>query len=322
MKKVNAQILTAILARAVLGAVLVLAIPAHAVDLLQHYPTKLTAGILQPEQARPWQFSQNDVYRLSRFHFEVGNQLKAEAGPADLGIGHCIDGAVWAVVIPTSSGTLARAGGSGEQIAHIWLRFHPAQINQIFPPDTVAAGAGPDAASQMRAIAGMKFRASYHAGVNAMIPEPKDMTLDVDTKAGVRRFFIVDTQAGTAEYASAFERQAVRVPARKSSGGAPKVLMSKPANGATDVDPGLAEITVTFDQEMSDGMSWTGGGAESPPSPDGAKAEWRGKRTCVLPVKLESGHHYRVGINSPSYRNFCSASGDPVEPTSISFTTK
>jgi hypothetical protein len=29
-----------------------------------------------------------------------------------------------------------------------------------------------------------------------------------------------------------------------------------------------------------------------------------------------------VGINSPSYRNFRSAAGEPAEPTSISFTTK
>jgi hypothetical protein len=295
---------------------------AQAVDLLQRYPTKLNAGLLQPEQARPCQFSQSDVYRLSHFQFDVGNQLKVETGPADLGIGHCIDGAVWAVVIPTGSGTLARGGSSsGEPLAHIWLRFHPAQINQLFPPDTVSAGS-PEAASPMRTIAGMKFRASYHAGANAMIPDPKDMTVDVDTKAGVRRFFMVDTQAGTAQYVGAFERQPVRLAARRGSASAPKVLMSKPSNGATDVDPGLTEITVTFDQEMGEGMSWTGGGSEFPRSPEGANAEWRGKRTCVLPVKLEPGHHYRVGINSPSYRNFCSPAGDPVEPTSISFTTK
>ena len=73
---------------------------------------------------------------------------------------------------------------------------------------------------------------------------------------------------------------------------------------------------------MSEGMSWTGGGPEYPPSPDGQKAQWRGKRTCVLPVKLESGHHYRVGINSQSYRNFCSVAGEPARFSSIKFTTK
>jgi hypothetical protein len=88
------------------------------------------------------------------------------------------------------------------------------------------------------------------------------------------------------------------------------------------VDPGLSEITVTFDQDMGEGFSWTGGGPEYPASPEGTQAQWRGKRTCVLPVKLQPAHHYRVGINSPSYRNFRSAGGESAQPSSISFTTK
>jgi len=79
---------------------------------------------------------------------------------------------------------------------------------------------------------------------------------------------------------------------------------------------------VTFDQDMDKGFSWTGGGPEYPTSPQGAKAQWRDKRTCVLPVELQSGHHYRVGINSPSYRNFRSTAGQSVAPSSISFTTR
>jgi hypothetical protein len=103
---------------------------------------------------------------------------------------------------------------------------------------------------------------------------------------------------------------------------APKVLFTKPVDGAKDVDPALTEITVTFDQDMSEGMSWTGGGPEYPKCPSGKQAQWRGKRTCVLPVTLEPGHQYRVGVNSPSYRNFSSVAGQPAEPSSISFTTK
>lgn len=149
------------------------------------------------------------------------------------------------------------------------------------------------------------------------------MTVDVDTKAGPRRFFMVDTQAKTARYVSAFERQPVRVAA--GAAGAlttPKIIATSPADGATDVDAGLTEITVTFDQDMGGGFSWTGGGPQFPPSPEGARARWQDKRTCLLPVKLEPGHHYRVGINAPSFHNFRSAAGEPVEPSSISFTTK
>jgi RNA polymerase sigma-70 factor (ECF subfamily) len=102
----------------------------------------------------------------------------------------------------------------------------------------------------------------------------------------------------------------------------PKIVATSPVGGATDVDPGVAEITVTFDQEMGGGMSWTGGGPEFPPAPEGQKAQWRDKRTCVLPVKLEAGHYYRVGINSTSYQNFSSAHGLAAQPSAIYFTTQ
>src|ERR1039457_1964424 len=90
---------------------------------------------------------------------------------------------------------------------------------------------------------------------------------------------------------------------------APKIVATSPKVGAKDVDPGVTEITVTFDQDMGGSMSWTGGGPEFPPSPEGRQAHWRDKRTCVLPAKLERGHHYRVGINSTSYQNFSSEHG-------------
>ena len=103
--------------------------------------------------------------------------------------------------------------------------------------------------------------------------------------------------------------------------GAPQIVSTTPARGASDVDPGLKEITVTFDQDMEEGMSWTGGGPEVPPTPEGKQAHWRDKRTCVLPVKLQSGHHYRIGINSVSHRNFRSAAGVPALTSAIWFTT-
>jgi hypothetical protein len=102
----------------------------------------------------------------------------------------------------------------------------------------------------------------------------------------------------------------------------PKIVATSPGVGAKDVDPGLTEITVTFDQDMGGGMSWTGGGPEFPPSPQGQKAQWRDKRTCVLPVKLQAGHRYRVGINSPSHQNFSSDLGVAAKPSAISFTTQ
>jgi Bacterial Ig-like domain len=102
----------------------------------------------------------------------------------------------------------------------------------------------------------------------------------------------------------------------------PKIVGTSPALGATDVDPATSEITVTFDQEMGGGMSWTGGGPEFPPMLEGPKGGWRDKYTCVLPVKLEAGHFYRVGINSSSHQNFANDHGVAALPSAIYFTTK
>jgi len=104
--------------------------------------------------------------------------------------------------------------------------------------------------------------------------------------------------------------------------GAPRIVATSPLVGAKDVDPVITEITVTFDRDMAGGFSWTGGGPEFPPSREDKKVQWREKRTCFLPVKLEAGHYYRVGINSKSHRNFRSAAGVPASPSAIYFTTR
>jgi len=325
MKKQTHHIFRITLAATLLELAAAPAAQARAVDLLQRYPTSLTAGLLEPGQARPWQFTPADIFRVSRFSLQVGQQLKVQTGPADLGIGHCADGAVWAVLIPREGGKLTRQGtGEAEDIAHVWLRFHPEAINRLFPPDTVSAAGSSGLAGPMRTIANAKFRASYHAGMNAMIPEPKDMTVDVDAKGGPRRFFVVDTQARTAQYVGAFERQPVRL--ALGAGGAqapPKIVAISPRNGATDVDPALKEITVTFDQAMAGGFSWTGGGPQFPGRPAGKRPHWtEDHKTCVLPVELKPGWEYELGLNSPSHQNFRSAAGVPLEPVVYTFKTR
>ncbi len=114
---------------------------------------------------------------------------------------------------------------------------------------------------------------------------------------------------------------APRAQAADGAQGPPRIISTSPEVGATEVDPSLTEITVTFDRDMGEGMSWTGGGSEYPKSPDGQRAHWRDKRTCVLPVKLYAAQYYRVGINSPSFHGFQSAEGVAVSPSVIYFTT-
>jgi hypothetical protein len=186
---------------------------ANPVDLLKRYPTTLRAGDLNAEHARPWEFTAADVFQVSRFRLEVTNQLTVETGVADLGIGHCADGVVWAVLLPRDGGQItSEAGNRTELISHVWLRFHPAELNRLFPPETLSDTGRTNLASRIQLIANAKFNASYHAGPNAMIPERKDITVDADTEDGVRRFFAVDTQAGAAEYISAFEKRTVKLP--------------------------------------------------------------------------------------------------------------
>ena len=103
---------------------------------------------------------------------------------------------------------------------------------------------------------------------------------------------------------------------------APYVTSTEPQAYANDVTPSLDKITVTFDQAMKDNSwSWTGGG-ETYPKTTGQPSYDPNRTTCSLPVKLEPGKVYWVGINSPIYWNFKSAEhGAPAKRYVILFAT-
>ena len=103
---------------------------------------------------------------------------------------------------------------------------------------------------------------------------------------------------------------------------APKIVTLEPKNGAKDVDPEkVIELKVTFDCDMDTrGYSWCGGGSTYPKTT--GKPKWIDKRTCILPVKLEPGKMYRLGVNSQKFRNFRSFEGLSVEPVIYTFQTK
>lgn len=102
----------------------------------------------------------------------------------------------------------------------------------------------------------------------------------------------------------------------------PVITETSPEAGAIDVPAALDEIRVTFDRDMAEGMSWTGGPPLLPQIDESRNARWIDKRTCVLPVKLEKGRFYRVGINAKSFQNFKSADGVPTPPVVIVFVTE
>ena len=103
---------------------------------------------------------------------------------------------------------------------------------------------------------------------------------------------------------------------------APFVISTNPQAYANDVTPSLGIITVTFDQKMkNNSWSWTGGG-ETYPKTAGQPSYDQNETTCSLPVNLEPGKVYWVGINSPFYYNFKSANcGAPAKRYVILFAT-
>src|ERR1035438_2618580 len=294
----------------------------RAVDLLARYPTQLVAGDTAPEHAQTWEFNPEDIFQVSQFSLKVGDGFKVETGAADLGVGHCADGAVWAVLIPRDHGTLtSSAAGKDETIAHVWLRFHPAQINRLFPPDTVSADGNSALAAQIRAIAGRKMTSSWQADGKAMIPGPKDFTVFADTKEGARRFFIVDTEAKTAEYVDAFNQRSSRQISAASV--PPVVVKTWPEAGSQKVSPGVAEIKVTFSRVMRDqSWSWSTAWENSTPESSEKPRYESDHKTCVWKVKLEPNKTYGYWLNSERFKNFTDTNGTPAVPYLLTFQTK
>lgn len=101
----------------------------------------------------------------------------------------------------------------------------------------------------------------------------------------------------------------------------PKVAGLLPPNGAKEVSPLTGQLVVRFDIPMAPGFSWTKAGGQFPKT-TGA-AEWNGDRTsCTLPVELQPGQTYTLGLNHPYANNFQSAAGVPLPPLVWTFTTE
>jgi RNA polymerase sigma-70 factor (ECF subfamily) len=103
----------------------------------------------------------------------------------------------------------------------------------------------------------------------------------------------------------------------------PVVVNIEPNVGDDDADPELREIRVTFSKEMTDrSWSWTEGNVYSVPKLDGKIHYESDKRTCVMPVKLEPGKTYVMGINSERFRGFQDVDGRPALPYLLAFRTR
>jgi hypothetical protein len=121
------------------------------------------------------------------------------------------------------------------------------------------------------------------------------------------------------EVASFFARYAKAFAARMER--APKVVSMVPANGASDVDPALGEIKVTFDRPMRD-RAWSvvRAGGEFPKI--AGPVHYAEARTVLtIPVRLEPGTRYELWLNRGRYMAFQSEDGIALRPLRVTFRT-
>ena len=102
----------------------------------------------------------------------------------------------------------------------------------------------------------------------------------------------------------------------------PVVVRTIPVAGATDVDPAVTELRVTFSKAMQDGSwSWSTWGEENFPETTGSPKYLADNRTCVLPVKLQPDKFYAIWLNSEKFKNFKDTSGRSAVPYLLTFFT-
>jgi len=102
--------------------------------------------------------------------------------------------------------------------------------------------------------------------------------------------------------------------------GEPVVAETSPAHGDWDVDPGLREIRIRFDQPM-DTSAWSVSGSTHYPEVTG-EPYWADDRTFVLPVRVEPGRTYEVHINRAGGPRFRNAHGRAAPSAVIDFQTR
>jgi len=109
----------------------------------------------------------------------------------------------------------------------------------------------------------------------------------------------------------------------ESSENPPRVISTSPANGETDVDPGLEAITVTFDRAMkSDSFAWSYEKKEDFPDVQGTPSYDSEQTTNTLPVKLAPGRQYAIWLNTAEMKGFVTVDGEPSPPYKLVFTTR
>lgn len=101
------------------------------------------------------------------------------------------------------------------------------------------------------------------------------------------------------------------------------VLRTSPANNSLNIDPNLSTIEIVFSQDISQ-QSWSFVAAPGGETPQiSGDPSFPDSRTCLLPVRLQAGKTYTLGINSASHTGFVSAANPNLiaEPFTLIFST-
>jgi RNA polymerase sigma-70 factor (ECF subfamily) len=94
-------------------------------------------------------------------------------------------------------------------------------------------------------------------------------------------------------------------------------------SGATDVDPALREIRVTFSKSMLN-KSWSFAQVSEGTFPARSESPHYAAdgKTCVWPIFLEPGKDYVIWVNSERSRGFKDSNRTPALPYLLVFKTR
>ena len=197
-----------LLARALLAAISLICLGSFCSgeDLAKHY----SATLLPTGQPRgyEWTCEKEDAWRLKSLSVKHADELLIELGESQVLFGHHNRDVLWAVVLPSEPGKIARASdGQNERVTSLWLRFHASRLSELFPSDTVLGHHdNPDIQTAKR-IAAHKLRSSFQVRGRPSVVPLHHLIVDCETKEQNRRFFVVDAKSNTAKYVAAFQKR-------------------------------------------------------------------------------------------------------------------
>ncbi|QDT42367.1 Carboxy-terminal processing protease CtpA precursor [Gimesia alba] len=209
--------------------------PAVAEDLSKKYPASLDFS----KQPRSYNTAteKEDVWSLSSFDFKLADRFEVKLGAAQVALGRHDKNVLWAAVFPDKPGEIVTASaGKGEQVTSVWLRFHPARLGELFPANTVVEQGNAALIKQANGLASHKMRSSWHKNGRPMVPLHESIIIDLETKEGSRRFYVIDTKQQTVKYVDAFRNRVL-----------PVVVPFKPGAGADIFD----KVWNAFDREYA-----------------------------------------------------------------------